>query len=244
MLNTQEDRINRLNQKLKKIDINDREGRLTKLTAIDQKVTALEAKFEQMRQQQESESKVVRHQASRLAQDVEESDEHWQANYNVEKLVEAVTLLAQKVEMLAENNRQGDQRLVRVIEEKARTLKGEFGKERKLRSEQLEDLCSLIKDTLPRLEDLVTEEAQRRLEADETILKKLNQETADLDLELSKEKACKEENEKAIFDIIKDTVEKVKRELETEKKDRENSEQSLMRLLEDSMSKLNSIVHA
>jgi hypothetical protein len=243
-MNTQEDRINRLNQKLKKIDVVDRGGRLGKLAGIENRVVALEAKFEQWKGQHEGDTKQLKQQFSKLAAEVDEHNANWLSNLNIEKLIDAVSLMAQKVELISDGHRQNDQRILRVIEERSRGIKNEIAKERKSRAEAVEDLCIIIKESFPKLEEQIAEEALRRTEADELIHKKLSQEVSEMELELSKEKATKEENEKAIFDVIKDTVEKVKRELETEKRDRENSEQSLMRLLEDSMGKLNSIVHS
>lgn len=243
-MNTQEDRMSRLNQKLKKIEVSDRSGRLSKLAGIETRVTNLEARFEQWKNEHETDSRQLKQTYAKLTADVDEHTLAWQTSLNIERLVDAVTLMAQRVEMVADAHRQSDQRCLRQVEERCRTVKTEIAKEKKIRVEAVEDLCVIIKESFPKLEEQVADEAIRRTEADEIIQKKLNQEVSDMELELSKEKATKEENEKAIFDVIKDTVEKVKRELENEKRERENSEQSLMRLLEDSMGKLNSIVHS
>jgi molybdopterin synthase catalytic subunit len=52
---------------------------------------------------------------------------------------------------------------------------------------------------------------------------------------------AREENEQAIFDMLRDVVERVKKEIETEKKERHNTEECLLTLLEDTCSKLNSV---
>lgn len=243
-MDSHEGRINRLNQKLRKIEVSDRGGRLNKLASIDARVVRLESAFEQMRGQHDSEMKVLKQQAGKLTAEVDDGNDYWTSNLNIEKLIDAVSLMIQKVEVIADTNRQIDQRHLRQLEERCRGVKSDLSKEKKLRIESIDDLCGLIKESLPKLEEMITDEAQRRSEADELTHKKLSQEVNDLELELSKEKATKEENEKSIFDIIKDTVEKIKRELETERRERENSEQSMMKLLEDSMGKLNSIVHS
>lgn len=243
-MDSHEGRISRLNQKLRKIEISDRSGRLTKLSSIQSRVSSIEARFAQMQSQQDADMKAMKQQTSKLIVDVDESNDHWHANLNVEKLIDAVSMMIQKVEMIAENNRLTDQRHARLLDDRCRCAKSDLAKEKKLRVESLDDLCVIIKESFPRLEEQIAEEAQRRSESDEVAHKKLSQEVNDMELELSKERATKEENEKAIFDIIKDTVEKIKRELDTERRERESSEQSLMKLLEDSMNKLNNIVHS
>ena len=241
-MNNTEDRISRLNQKLKKIEVVDRGGRLSKLATLESRICTLEHKFEQIRASQEGESKSMKQQANKIIGDVEESNEFFASNYNVGKLVDVVSIISQRVEEIADSNRQSDQKLMKALDDKTKTIRNELAKERKSRNDAVDELCLIIKDSFPKLQEMVSEESSRRSESDESILKKLNQEVSDLDLDLSKERASKEENEKTIFEVIKDTVERVKKELETEKRDRENSEQSLSRLLEESMSKLNSIV--
>jgi len=53
------------------------------------------------------------------------------------------------------------------------------------------------------------------------------EECSDLNNEMSGEKKAREENEQAIFDMLRDVVERVKKEIETEKKERHNTEECL-----------------
>ena len=53
---------------------------------------------------------------------------------------------------------------------------------------------------------------------------------------------AREENEQAMFDMLRDIVERIKRELENERKERENAEETLMSLLEDTCSKLYTVM--
>ena len=53
------------------------------------------------------------------------------------------------------------------------------------------------------------------------------------------EKRAREENEQAIFDMLKDVIEKVKREIDNEKREREETEENLLGLLENACQKLN-----
>lgn len=240
-MSNHEDRMLRLTQKLKNIEISDRGGRMHRLLTIEGKISQLENKFDQLKGENESDMKILRQQATKLIKEAEDSNELFSSQYNVERIIDAVATISHRVDTIVENNRQSDARVVRTVDERSRALKAEIAKERRVRIETVEDLCVAIKESFPKLEHAVKEESNKRTEADELILKKINQEVAEIDIELGKEKGVKEENEKAIFDIIKDTVEKVKRELENEKKDREQSEQGLMRLLEESMQKLNSM---
>ena len=57
---------------------------------------------------------------------------------------------------------------------------------------------------------------------------------------ISTQKLAREENEQAIFDMLKDVVERVKKEIEQEKNDRLETEESLLSLLEETCTKLNS----
>ena len=243
MNGTAEDRMSRLTEKLKNIDITDRGGRLGKLVSIEAKVSALESKFQQMKEQQDGGMKSVRQRTSKLVNELEEANETHDHNYNVSQLVDLVNQLVQRVEDISNNNRLLDQKALKVLDDRSKSIKSEISKERKARNEAIDDLCMIIKDTFPKLQDLIAEESARRAEMDENILKRMNQESCDFDLELSKEKAAREHNEKSVYEVIKETVERVKKEIENERRERDNSEQSLMRLLEDSMSKLNSIVH-
>lgn len=55
------------------------------------------------------------------------------------------------------------------------------------------------------------------------------------------EKRSREENEQAIFDMLRDVIERVKKEIDHERKEREDTEETLLNLLEDACSKLNNI---
>jgi len=67
------------------------------------------------------------------------------------------------------------------------------------------------------------------------------EEANDVNNELSGERKAREENEQAIFDMLRDVVERVKKEIEAEKKERHNTEECLLTLLEDTCSKLNTV---
>lgn len=238
----QEARISKLNQKLKNIEISDRDGRLGKLNTLEEKLAKLEERFEGLKNAQEGDFKELRGKCNSLYEEVDECNEHWKKNFSFGKLVEAMLTLEEKLLGITELNRQQDSKITKIIEERAKNMKSELTKERKIRSDCIDDIYIIIKETFPKLEELLAEEVSRRCDADEAILKKLDQESCDLELDLSKEKNNQDENQRAIFDIVRDIVEKVKRELESEQKERETSGESLMRLLQDSVSKLNSIV--
>lgn len=59
--------------------------------------------------------------------------------------------------------------------------------------------------------------------------------------EMQSEKRSREENEQAIFDMLRDVIERVKKEIDHERKEREDTEETLLNLLEDCCSKLNNI---
>lgn len=71
-------------------------------------------------------------------------------------------------------------------------------------------------------------------------MKKFSEEIAELGKTISSQKVAREENEQAIFDMLKDVVERVKKEIEQEKNDRLETEESLLSLLEETCTKLNS----
>lgn len=238
----QEARISKLNQKLKNIEISDRDGRLGKLTTLEEKLSKLEEKFESLKSVQEGDFKELRSKCNNVYEEVDDCNDHWKKNYSFAKLIEMMTALDDKLIGITELNRQQDSKITKIIDERAKNMKHELTKERKIRSDCIDDIYLIIKETFPKLEEVLAEEVSRRCDADEAILKKLDQETCDLELDLSKEKNNQDENQRAIFDIVRDIVEKVKRELEAEQKERETSGESLMRLLQDSVSKLNSIV--
>jgi sugar-specific transcriptional regulator TrmB len=74
-------------------------------------------------------------------------------------------------------------------------------------------------------------------------LKKFNDEVGDLNKEIESERQAREENEQAIFDMLKDVVDRVKREIEIEKTDRLKTEENLLGLLEETCGKLNTATH-
>lgn len=57
------------------------------------------------------------------------------------------------------------------------------------------------------------------------------------------ERRTREENEQALFEILKDFVEKVRKEIDVERRDRENNEETLLGLLEDACGKINNMTN-
>ena len=63
-------------------------------------------------------------------------------------------------------------------------------------------------------------------------MQKIQDESSEINNQINKNKSEREENEQAMFDMLKDIVERIKKELENEKKVRGDAEETIFTLLE------------
>jgi len=117
----------------------------------------------------------------------------------------------------------------------------ELKKENKIRNQEIDSLNIDVENEIPRLKDLIGDEDDDRQDGDNKALTKLNEELANVLGEGQNERRTREENEQALFEILKDFVEKVRKEIDKERKDRELNEETLLGLLEEACGKLNYI---
>lgn len=129
-----------------------------------------------------------------------------------------------------------------MIDEKYRSLKSDLSREIRHRQECVDECSLTIERDFPRLLERVNEISLQREDADAQIVTKMGEDIGDLNIEMTKERNAREENEQAMFDMLRDIVERIKRELENEKKDRETAEETLMGLLEDTCNKLHTVL--
>ncbi|CDW72479.1 UNKNOWN [Stylonychia lemnae] len=91
----------------------------------------------------------------------------------------------------------------------------------------------------PKLQEEIRNESNDREELDNTLIKKINEESQKLVETIQGEKKAREETEESILELLRDMVNRIKAELENEKKERESSEETLLSLLEETCTKLN-----
>ncbi len=132
-----------------------------------------------------------------------------------------------------------ERRMLALIDQKVSGMRGDIAKESKIRYENIEHLESCLEGDFPKLQEEMRNEANEREELDNSVLKRMNEESQKLVDSIQGEKKQREETEEAILEMLRDMVNRIKQELEVEKKERESSEETLLSLLEETCTKLN-----
>lgn len=146
-----------------------------------------------------------------------------------------------KMESEAAARKDSEAKLLRVIEEKANSLRQELSKDSKIRSEIIEGLTQTLENDIPKLYDSIKSAATDRGEADAEVLKKFGEDYAKVNENFVGEKKRREESENSIYEMMRDLVNRVKSEIEGVRKERENSEETLLNLIEDACDKINTL---
>ena len=93
----------------------------------------------------------------------------------------------------------------------------------------------------PDLNKNLIKEKNIRIENDNEINEKINQEIYKMEDTIKKEKKTREESEQRIMDLVKTSANKNKLELKREKKERKSAEENILGLIEDTINKINEL---
>ena len=93
----------------------------------------------------------------------------------------------------------------------------------------------------PDLNKNLIKEKNIRIENDNEINEKINQEIYKMENTIKKEKKTRQESEQKIMDLVKSTANKNKLELRREKKERKSAEENILGLIEDTINKINEL---
>eukprot|EP01017_Pseudomicrothorax_dubius_P019438 TRINITY_DN2137_c0_g1_i20.p1 TRINITY_DN2137_c0_g1~~TRINITY_DN2137_c0_g1_i20.p1 ORF type:complete len:220 (+),score=67.01 TRINITY_DN2137_c0_g1_i20:123-782(+) len=189
------ERIQRIADRLSSIQIGEESHRHQRYDTLEARIKVLE---ERLAENQEAFSKRIgslKEGVTRLAKLVEE-EKHWQGEV-LEKRGADLAALDGKFSALFDSEegsrREGEVKVIRVLEDKVAVTRGEVAKEAAARTEQIEALEQALAADLPRLFDAVKLEASEREANDAALLRRCNEEVARLSALVTQERKSRQE---------------------------------------------------
>lgn len=234
------ERFSKITEKLGTIPLNAENSRAHRIDTLEQHVNGLEDKFDEAIQNYNKKISNLKEEVFKLQKLLEEDNKafEFQMDARIKEINNLDNKLTSKLEHEILGRKESEQKLNRYLEEKVNFLKADIAMETKIRSEIIESLNLTLENDLPKLFDLVKQEANEREECDNLTLRKTADEIKKLNEAVTSQKKNREESESSIFEMLKDLVNRVKNEIDEERKEREQSQETLLGLLEDACNKL------
>ena len=124
------------------------------------------------------------------------------------------------------------------MDKKLRSLKNDLEKEKKERTEFIEQITSTLKNDVPSLMNEVIDNSAARQQEEEKLAQIISGELEHCE-EITKEfKEKQEESNTKIYGLIRDLTVKAKREIEEEKAVREETHEEILTYIEETCNKL------
>lgn len=233
-------------------------SRTAKLEAEDFRLNCLEERLREVQEEDLKHYNGLREEVGRLNQitsiqklmDDQRQNREFMADTKLKELEGIDERLAGKlnqsiaVRSTHQNRVEGEERLIRFIDDKFTQLNTDLHKETAVRDRDVDAISRGVEENLTKIGEAVRIANIEREETDNDILKKIGEGLLLIAQRVSSERQNRESSEQAVYDLLKDVVARVKNEIDNEKREREKSEDSLISLLEDTCNKIQQLSQA
>ena len=185
--------------------------------------------------------------ASQLLQNLEQVNQSFiqnnavyeeEAQNQLQELEQLSQFLTEKIEGEIVQRKEKENQLIQVMDKKLRSLKNDLEKEKKERTEFIEQITSTLKNDVPSLMNEVIDNSAARQQEEEKLAQIISGELEHCE-EITKEfKEKQEESNTKIYGLIRDLTVKAKREIEEEKAVREETHEEILTYIEETCNKL------
>eukprot|EP01017_Pseudomicrothorax_dubius_P004800 TRINITY_DN1105_c0_g3_i2.p1 TRINITY_DN1105_c0_g3~~TRINITY_DN1105_c0_g3_i2.p1 ORF type:complete len:251 (-),score=71.83 TRINITY_DN1105_c0_g3_i2:103-855(-) len=239
----QRERIHRIAEKLTNISATTESERAKKLELLEKRLATVEDKYNDFVDTNNKRLLNIREQVTKVQRLIEENHTHF--NIFVETKGRDLQVvdkeLLHRLQSIVEARKEGEQRMLRLIDDRVNQIKTDLAKETRIRVESLDIINSTLEEDIPRITNSLKNEVAAKEDSDREITKKIIDEFSKIYSAIEEERKTREETENSMFDMLKEVVGKVKNEIDYEKKNRETTEDNLLNLIEDACSKLNQV---
>ena len=198
-LSPNNDRIQKLSDRLKGIQSTLESDKVTKVDDLERRLQVMEEQFWEMQDENTKKFAILREMMSKLGKGVEEERQARESFIDFkgkellsvsEKIQEAADLSNNVT--LTQARRESEHKISRLIEDRTSSLKQELLREIKLRNEACENLKRYVDDDLPKLQSTLKDEINRREELEQNILNLVTDELSRVQGEIDEEKKFRE----------------------------------------------------
>ncbi|CAK68180.1 unnamed protein product (macronuclear) [Paramecium tetraurelia] len=235
------ERVAKISSQLSQMDLTIEGERTKRIEESETRLDQLESGLNELNEQLSQRVALIKDSVLKLQKVLDQTklqrEQHFEQKQK--EYIDLENSFNQAVEGLTSTRKDGEQKIIRFIEEKTGLIRSELSTESRTRNENIERLNQCLETDLPRLHEAIKTEVAEREEMDSNISRKMNEELSKLNQLLVQEKVNRQESEQAIFDMLKDVVNRIKTEVDNEKKQRESTEETLLALLEDTCNKVN-----
>ncbi|KAM3135201.1 hypothetical protein pb186bvf_012666 [Paramecium bursaria] len=235
------ERVAKISQQLNQLDLSFEGDRTKRIEESEVRLDQLENGLNDLNEQLGQRVALIKDSVLKLQKVLDQTKLHREQNFEQKnkEFVDLENTFNSAIESLTQTRKEGEQKIIRFIEEKTGLIRSELSTESRTRNENVDRLNQCLETDLPRLHEGIKTEIAEREEMDSNISRKMNEELSKLNQLMVSEKINRQESEQAIFDMLKDVVNRIKTEVDNEKKNRESTEETLLALLEDTCNKVN-----
>lgn len=241
---TNNDRMNKLSEKLGKVGGVIENERLTKFENYDNKITNLLNSIEETKDNNNKKFNDLKDQILIIQKTLDDESSRRDMSHNefMDFLKKMEEKIFEKFDFELSSKKELEGKVSKYLEEKFSLIKVELQKESKQRFESIENLEFYFEKELPKIQEGFKQEQTERDEYDNNNVLRLNEESQRINSLITSEKKNREETQEGILEMIKIMNDRMKNDLEVERKEREQNEEVLIDLLDSTCNKLQQTV--
>eukprot|EP00828_Plagiopyla_frontata_P047830 TRINITY_DN895_c0_g1_i5.p1 TRINITY_DN895_c0_g1~~TRINITY_DN895_c0_g1_i5.p1 ORF type:complete len:211 (-),score=24.72 TRINITY_DN895_c0_g1_i5:165-797(-) len=198
-----QDRITKISQKLNNIQSGKDNEKAQKLDANEIKLKQLEEQFYEFQDVLDNRLQGLKENLIKIHHLIDGQKQNREMAF--EQKMKEIQQIDQKftyaIDQETIQRKEGENKFIRIINDKSATIRTEVIKENQIRNENLDTLNQCLESDFYKLNEDIKVEQQERNEMDSNLGKKVNEEVNKLNTQISVEKKTREDGEQGIFDL-------------------------------------------
>ena len=239
-MSSTQSRIQKINERISSIEISDRKGLMVKLDSFHYKIDSLISNLENLKTDNKTKMEIIKKETVDLKSEAEKTKDEFLSSSKINFIEHNETLKSfqKRIEKESTKIKDIEIRASVSVEEKFGRIKENVIIHEKTRSHMLNDVLEKVEEEVERLwEDFRISDEEGTTQNHE-VLARFESTREFFVNQIEQEKLGREENEKAIYDMMKEVVEKMKDELGKEHCERTKMEEVIKGILDEIMKKL------
>ena len=238
--NPNNDRMQKLAEKLGKITTNIESDKSNKFDTYEQKTMNLYNTIEENKNNNNAKFNDIKEHIIVIQKTLKDDAAKREASHK--EFIEFMKKMEEKIFEKFDNElnakREIEAKVSNYLNDKITEIKGEIENQSKIRYESIENLENYLEKELPKMQGELKSEQNEREESDDSIIQKLSEEVQKTGNVINNEKKNREETQEGILEMIKIMNERMKSDLSLERKEREQNEEVLIDVLENTCNRL------
>ena len=237
------ERVRRLSEKLQGIQSNLESDRSSRYLDLEKQLDELESSYQEAHEHNSKRFQSLKDQVQKIEKSLDEELHMRDSFFEIksQELLEHQARIQENYSKSLRLRKDTESKVLKMVDDKVEAVKSRMYEEiRGLRDKESESKAFIEQD-IPKLCEFVQSCMTEREEVEAGLVKKLENQLADVEGELSIETKTREETEEAMLAMLRDVVSRIKSDLDNERRERESSEETLLSLLEETCAKLSSV---